>query len=270
VYAFGGAGQYSGAGVYTTGGNSLNSTIPAAPGLVAIGGAAPPAPGPYGPGGSGPGGIFHGGGAFGDSQPGGDGLLVYPGSDGGLGIYALGLYQVAALLDGNVEISGNVSKASGSFWIDHPLDPANKYLYHSFVESPDMMNVYNGNVVTDGGGNATVTLPEWFEALNRDYRYQLTTIGQPAHAWIAAEILNNRFTIRTDKPNVKVSWQVTGIRQDAWANAHRIPVEVQKAQADQGHYLHPELFEHAGEPNIPQLHHPLPKLLEQQQQTQRH
>jgi hypothetical protein len=144
------------------------------------------------------------------------------------------------------------------------LDPANKYLYHSFVESPDMMNVYNGNVTTDGSGRAIVTLPDWFQALNSDFRYQLTTIGQPAHAWVASKVNQNAFAIRTDKPNVEVSWQVTGIRQDAWANAHRIPVEVEKDKADQGRYLHPELFEHAGEPSIVETHHPRPKKRQQQ------
>jgi trimeric autotransporter adhesin len=145
---------------------------------------------------------------------------------------------------------GNLSKSGGSFKIDHPLDPANKYLYHSFVESPDMKNVYDGTIVTDGGGHATVALPDWFEALNSDFRYQLTVIGQFAHAIVASEVNHNTFAIRTDKPNVEVSWQVTGIRQDAWANAHRIPVEAEKDKADQGHYLHPELFDHAGEPSI--------------------
>jgi hypothetical protein len=130
------------------------------------------------------------------------------------------------------------------------------------VESPDMMNVYNGNVITDGGGSVSITLPDWMQALNRDFRYQLTTIGQPAHAWIAVEIVNNQFVIRTDKPNVKVSWQVTGIRQDAWANAHRIPLEVDKPPADQAHYIHPELFGHPDEPSITQLHHPLPKAIQ--------
>jgi hypothetical protein len=71
------------------------------------------------------------------------------------------------------DVDGNLSKAGGSFKIDHPLDPANKYLYHSFVESPDMKNIYEGNVTTDGSGLETVTLPDWFEALNRDSRYQL-------------------------------------------------------------------------------------------------
>jgi hypothetical protein len=139
-----------------------------------------------------------------------------------------------------VNVVGTLSKGGGSFKIDHPLDPANKYLYHSFVESPDMMNIYNGNVTTDGAGLATVTLPAWFESLNRDFRYQLTVIGQFAQVIVASEISGNHFSIRTDKPSVKVSWQVTGVRQDAFANANRIPVEVEKAPADRGRYLYPE------------------------------
>jgi len=105
-----------------------------------------------------------------------------------------------------------------------------------------MMNVYNGNVVTDKNGKATVVLPEYFEALNRDFRYQLTVVGQFAQAIVAKKVDHNRFVIRTSKPNVEVSWQVTGIRQDAYANAHRIEVEEDKPQQEQGHYLHPELF----------------------------
>ena len=85
----------------------------------------------------------------------------------------------AGYFQGNVNVTGTVAKAGGSFKIDHPLDPENKYLYHSFVESPDMMNVYNGNVMLDGSGNATVELPEYFESLNREFRYQLTPIGAP-------------------------------------------------------------------------------------------
>lgn len=148
----------------------------------------------------------------------------------------------AGYFEGNVYISGNVSKGGGSFKIDHPLDPANKYLYHSFVESPDMMNVYNGNVITNQRGLATVILPDYFEALNRDFRYQLTVIGQFAQAIVAKEISRNRFKIRTSKPGVKVSWQVTGVRHDAYANAHRIQVEEDKSPQEQGRYLHPELF----------------------------
>ena len=179
-------------------------------------------------------------------------------AEGATGIFASGdPSSYAGDFQGNVYVNGTLSKAGGSFKIDHPLDPANKYLSHSFVESPDMMNIYNGNVVTDAKGVATVTLPDWFEALNRDFRYQLTTIGQPAQAWIATEIVNKQFSIRTDKPNVKVSWMVTGIRQDAWANAHRIPVEEEKAANERGHYLHPELNGKPQELNIQEMKNPV-------------
>jgi trimeric autotransporter adhesin len=145
---------------------------------------------------------------------------------------------------GNLTVTGKVTKGSGSFKIDHPLDPENKYLSHSFVESPDMMNIYNGNVTTDARGVATVVLPDYFEALNGDFRYQLTVIGQFAQAIVAREIASGRFTIKTNRPKVKVSWQVTGIRHDAYANAHRIPVTEDKPTAEQGTYLHPDVFGH--------------------------
>jgi hypothetical protein len=141
---------------------------------------------------------------------------------------------------GNLTVNGTVSKGGGSFRIDDPLDPENKTLSHSFVESPDMMNIYNGNVVTDRHRHATVELPAYFESLNRDFRYQLTVIGQFAQAIVVEKVHNNRFVIETSKPGVEVSWQVTGIRHDAYANAHRIPVEEVKSPEEQGHYLHPE------------------------------
>jgi hypothetical protein len=150
---------------------------------------------------------------------------------------------LAWVAPGDLNVIGNLSKASGTFKIDDPVDPAHKYLYHSFVESPDMMNVYNGSAITDKHGRAVVALPEYFEKLNRDFRYQLTAIGSFAQATVAKEIQNNQFTIRTSKPGVKVSWQVTGIRQDAYAKAHPMQVEEEKPSAENGHYLHPELFD---------------------------
>jgi hypothetical protein len=151
---------------------------------------------------------------------------------------------------GDLQVIGNLSKATGTFKIDDPLDPANKYLYHSFVESPDMMDVYNGSVTTDKHGLATVILPDYFEALNRDFRYQLTSIGTFAQATIANEVHNNRFTIRTSKPAVKVSWQITGIRQDAYAKSHRIQVNEVKPPTERGRYLHPDVFDTGGQPVV--------------------
>jgi trimeric autotransporter adhesin len=156
---------------------------------------------------------------------------------------------------GDVEVEGSLSKSGGSFKIDHPLDPANKYLYHSFVESPDMMNIYNGNVTTDAQGSAVISLPAWFEALNRDFRYQLTVVGQFAQAIVAKKVANHQFSIKTDKPNVEVSWQVTGIRHDAWADAHRIPVEEAKSAQERGFYTHPELYNAPPEKSVSWARH---------------
>lgn len=155
--------------------------------------------------------------------------------------------------NGDLEVTGTLSKGGGSFKIDHPLDPANKYLYHSFVESPDMLNIYNGNAITDDRGYAVVVLPDWFEALNRDYRYQLTVIDDAdrddfAQVKVVREVRDGRFTIRSSAPRVRVSWQVTGIRHDAWAEANRIPVEIEKPVAERGKYLHPHLRGSHGEP----------------------
>ena len=137
-------------------------------------------------------------------------------------------------VNGPTILNGQLSKPAGSFRIDHPLDPEHKYLYHSFVESPDMMNIYNGVVRLDARGRAWVTLPEWFEALNREFRYQLTAIGAPGpNLHIAEEITGNRFKIAGGRAGSKVSWQVTGIRHDKYANEHRIPVEEEKPSAEQ-------------------------------------
>ena len=78
--------------------------------------------------------------------------------------------------------------------------------------------------------------------MNRDYRYQLTVVGQFAQAIVARKIKCIQFVIRTNKPRVEVSWQVTGVRQDAYAEAHRIKVEEEKTGAERVAYLHPEVF----------------------------
>jgi len=163
----------------------------------------------------------------------------------------------AALFIGSVDVDGSLTKSSGTFKIDHPLDPANKYLYHSFVESPDMMNIYNGVATLDGKGQATVALPSWFESLNQDFRYQLTAIGAPGpNLHIAAKVQNNSFKIGGGQPGMEVSWQVTGIRHDAWANAHRVQVEVEKPGIERGTYIHPELFGAPKEKSLAAAHHP--------------
>jgi hypothetical protein len=175
----------------------------------------------------------------------------------GPAIYASTGSGRVAYLSGDVAIAGTLSKGGGSFKIDHPLDPANKYLYHSFVESPDMKNIYDGVVVLNDAGEASVALPAYFEALNRDFRYQLTCIGGTAPVYIAEEVKGNAFKIAGGTPGLKVSWQVTGTRQDAFANAHRIPVEEEKPAAERGRYLYPAEL---GKPATLSVAAPLPAL----------
>ena len=145
-------------------------------------------------------------------------------------------------IDGDLNVTGNISKGSGTFRIDHPLDPTNKELVHSFVESPDMMNVYNGNIETDGDGYATVELPEYFEEVNKDFRYQLTVVGTFAQAIIKEKVRNNKFVIQTNEPNVEVSWQVTGIRNDPYARKNRIQPVKEKDRDMRGKYIHPSVY----------------------------
>ena len=184
-------------------------------------------------------------GVFGNASGSGTNFGVY-GSAFGSGT------NYAGYFNGDVDVTGTLSKGGGSFKIDHPLDPANKYLSHSFVESPDMMNVYNGNIVLDAAGQAWVELPEWFQTVNRDFRYQLTAIGAPGpNLYIAEEISANRFRIAGGESGMKVSWMVTGIRQDAWAEKNRIRVEELKSGQDRGRYLHPDLY---GQPESMGIH----------------
>jgi hypothetical protein len=162
------------------------------------------------------------------------------------GVYAsvidIGGTNYAGWFFGDVHVSGAFSATSKSFKIDHPLDPEGKFLVHSCVESDDMMNIYNGNVVLDEGGTAWVDMPDWFEALNADFRYQLTCIGGFAPVYVASEISGGRFQIAGGEPGMKVSWQVTGVRHDPVAMARPVSVEVDKAPNETGRYLNPEAY----------------------------
>ena len=242
-----------GSGLLSLGGTGAG-TSPGGVGLVSFGGSATSSSG--GTGGSLIGGVSTGG-------NGGDGLFavgalgVGTGKKGGRGIVAIpgggaggAIAGLAGEFLGDVEISGKLSKGGGSFKIDHPLDPENKYLYHSFVESPDMKNIYDGTVVTDANGEATVTMPAYMEALNDSFRYQLTVIGTFAQAIVSSEIKDNQFSIKTSAGNVKVSWMVTGVRRDAYANKFRIPVEEAKPQSERGFYLHPAAFNQPDEKSV--------------------
>jgi hypothetical protein len=170
----------------------------------------------------------------------------------GVGVYGQNEGGKAGFFKGNVTVTGSLlatkvfakdgligSAAQKLFQIDHPLHPASKILNHASVESDAMKNMYDGVVTLDENGSAWVTLPDWFEALNKDFRYQLTCIGGYAPVHIAQEVENNRFLVAGGKPGLKVSWLVTGVRQDAYARVHPLQVEEVKSPTERGKYIHP-------------------------------
>jgi len=176
------------------------------------------------------------------SPNGGDGIDASPGGP---------LLGFAGNFSGDVNITGTLFAGTKDFKIDHPQDPANKYLFHTSVESSEMMNIYTGNAILDANGVATIQLPGWFEALNSDFRYQLTAIGAAAPGLhVAAEVANHQFSIAGGMPGMKVSWQVTAVRHDAFAQAHPLVVEQDKNARERGFYIHPELY---GQPNNKQI-----------------
>lgn len=149
----------------------------------------------------------------------------------------------AATFQGDVMVNGTLNAWVKMFKIDHPLDPANRYLNHVSIESSEMMNLYSGNVVLNAQGEAWVQVPEWFEAVNTDYRYQLTSIGGAAPSLhIAQELAKGRFKIAGGLPGKKVSWQVTAVRNDPYARAHPVVVEQMKGERERGRYLNPALY----------------------------
>lgn len=165
-----------------------------------------------------------------------------PSSSPGHAIYALGTLAATG---------------TKSFQIDHPLRPGTHLLNHFCTEGPEPYNLYRGNVVTDEKGYATVSLPPYFESINRDPTYHLTVIGTFAQAIIAQEVKNNRFVIRTSQPNVKVSWEVKAVRNDLWVQRYGFQTEQAKPDEHQGKYLHPELFAQPEERGI--LYRPEPE-----------
>ena len=167
---------------------------------------------------------------------------IYIRDSGDDGIFSTSNDDYAGYFSG--DLYGTVlSKSSGTFIIDHPLDPENKFMYHSFVESPDMMNIYNGNVLLDANGEAEVQMEEWFDALNADFRYQLTAIGAPGpNLYIAEKMNNNTFKIAGGTSGMEVSWTVTGIRIDPHAEANRVEVEVDKPEEYIGFYLDADAY----------------------------
>ena len=189
-----------------------------------------------------------------DSGPG-----VHSETDTGIGVFGIckspdpSHNQWAGVFVGGIQVIGDIQQFAGNkpFTIDHPLDPENKYLVHASVESPDRKNIYDGVARLDKDGAAWVELPEWFEALNEGFRYQLTAIGGAAPNLHVAEVISgNRFKISGGEGGMNVCWQVTGSRKDPWAAANPFVVEQEKREEDRGRYIDPSLYDAPEEQRI--------------------
>ncbi len=177
----------------------------------------------------------------------------------GYGVYGEasgnGLANWAGYFNGDVNVTGAVVMPAKFTEIDHPLDPENQTLRLAGVDSPEQKVIYDGVVTTDANGEAVVAMPTYFDALNAEFRYQLTVIGEFAQAIVLRKLDHGRFTIKTDKPNLEVSWQVTGVRKDAFAIAHPTQVEIPKRPEERGTYLQPDAFGQPRERGVDQLRH---------------
>lgn len=139
---------------------------------------------------------------------------------------------VAGRFIGDVEIAGTLSKSAGSFIIDHPLDPENKVLRHSFIESPEMMNIYKGRAKLENG-KLIIKLPDYFDALNHPEgrEINLTPVNGWSPLFLEGKIKNNQFVVKTTKdgnPEQEFSWIIYAVRNDEYAKSHPIVVEEEK------------------------------------------
>jgi hypothetical protein len=162
-------------------------------------------------------------------------LVLHAGGGYSQGSYTGVLITTGARIVGNASVASSISKGAGSFVIDHPLDPKNSLLYHSFVESPDAKNLYDGTATLDENGYAAISLPLYFLALNKDFRYLASPIDEPMPNLHLAEGAHRKwrfgrpiFEIAGGTPGGKISWQVTGIRKDPLILEHPIIPEVDK------------------------------------------
>lgn len=153
----------------------------------------------------------------------------------------------------NGELGGSGLK---SFMIDNPLDPENKFLKHFCIESPEVLNMYRGTVTLNSEGEAVISLPEYYDAINIEPSYELTAIGKPApNLYVKEEITKNEFTIAGGNAGQKISWTIYSKRNDLYVqnNPESIVVQPEKRINQKGRYLHPEFYNKSNEFAIFQL-----------------
>lgn len=201
--------------------------------------------------------------------PGQYGVLGTVVSDEGVGVAGHALYASGdgKGVSGSVESGGNGygvysfgdfgASGTKAFRIDHPLDPTNKYLLHYSAESPMPQNFYTGVVSTDSNGYAWVNLPDYFQEINTNFKYQLTVVDDAdsngfVMAKVSKKIRGNRFQIRTSAPNVEVSWEIKADRNDAHVRFKRPKDVLEKPAYERGTYQDPVIYGLPADPRVQQ------------------
>lgn len=147
-----------------------------------------------------------------------------------------------------VEIMGSLAVSGDkNFRIDHPSDPMNKWIVHYCTESKEPLNAYSGIVITDGKGYAWVELPDYFDLINKNPRVQLTIMEDNesedfALAKVIGPIAGNGFKVRTNLPNIKVSWRVEALRNDPRERRQERKDIIEKPFNRRGKVYYPELY----------------------------
>ncbi|MCU0611874.1 MAG: hypothetical protein MUE60_08815 [Candidatus Eisenbacteria bacterium] len=194
-------------------------------------------------------------GSLGTPLDGAYGVSGTGGAWGSLGRYNWGVYgnmpnvvtDWAGWFDGDVNVTGVLAKGSGSFVIDHPLDPENRLLRHNFVESPENLLIYRGRTALDAAGQAGVDLPPYFPALAKEdgASIHLTPVGHPFPVGGEWDSDFRRFTVY-GAPGRSVFWEVLAERDDPVIHQLGRPVEEAKGPASKfcprGKFLYPEAY----------------------------
>jgi hypothetical protein len=169
---------------------------------------------------------------FGDAGP----------TSAGRGIWGVGpAAGEAGYFQGDVYVTDNFGVGgTKSFTIDHPHDPTNKFLSHFCIEGPEPYNFYRGTVTLDETGSAQVSLPDYFDAINIDFSYQLTAVGAPMpDLHIGAPISDGKFLVSGGAPGKQVCWEVTARRNDPWVRDKGYQAERYKPEHERGTYIYP-------------------------------
>ncbi|MFT5858492.1 MAG: hypothetical protein ACI865_000580 [Flavobacteriaceae bacterium] len=179
----------------------------------------------------------------------------------GIGVAGKGYYGVV----GEDRYLGGVAGAYGvfsngdlaatgvkTFIIDHPLDPENKVLRHFSMESDEVLNVYRGNAVLDDNGEVIVSLPDYYDEINKNPSYNLTAIGGFSQLYIKEEISDGKFIIGGGTSGLKVSWTVYSERNDPYLRNYpeNRAVELEKREGQKGKYFMPQLYDQPADKKI--------------------